>query len=435
MGLGQDARVAVVGGGPVGLAAALALGRLGVSVTHIAPPHRPPHRPAHRPAEAGGDTRTAALFGGSIELLVNLGVWPACRAQSEPITAIRIIDDTGGLLRAPEVVFTAREIGLDAFGYNVPNQTLTSALAEEIRKHAGNVEIRDTSGVAHIDIGPKSARLTLDDGSSFEATLVVGADGRNSISRQSAGIETKAWSYPQAALVCSFMHQRPHGGISTELHRPAGPFTVVPLPGSRSSLVWVETPEEAGRLATLPESDFRTALEAGLQGLLGAVGEIGPRACFPLSGLSADVAAHNRVALAGEAAHVIPPIGAQGLNLGMRDVATLADCVVGSIAAGNDIGGAAALESYALARQADITARVWGIDLLNRSLIAGMLPAHLARGFGLHALAAFGPLRRWVVKEGLQPSYALPVLMQPGGFDTLTAQLGVDSAAPPAACA
>lgn len=399
--------VAVVGGGPAGLATALGLGRAGADVLLAAPPHRPLGQTP--------DTRTAALFAGSIELLKNVGAWDLVAPHSAPIGAIRIIDDTGALLRAPEVVFTASEVGRDVFGWNVPNSALVSALLTVAAEPGSGVRHLETAGIAQVEIVQDAARLTSREGDTFEARLVAGADGRNSICRAAAGIATRAWNYAQAAVVTSFRHTRPHGGISTEFHRPAGPFTVVPLPGFASSLVWVERPDEAQRLAALDDAAFREALEERLQGLLGTVGEIGSRTVFPLSGLTAEVFARNRVALIGEAGHVIPPIGAQGLNLGLRDAATLADCVAMAIADGRDPGGPQTLEAYSALRRADVTSRIATVDVLNRSLVSGLLPVHLARGFGIVALKAFGPLRRLAIREGLQPSGELPALLMPDG--------------------
>jgi 2-octaprenyl-6-methoxyphenol hydroxylase len=187
------------------------------------------------------------------------------------------------------------------------------------------------------------------------------------------------------------------------------------MPGQRSSLVWVERPEETQRLLALTDDGFLAALEHSLQGLLGSLSDLGTRAAFPLSGLSAEKAGWNRVALVGESAHVFPPIGAQGLNLGLRDGAVLADSVASALAAGQGIGGPEALANYTQARSADIGSRVFGVDILNRSLIADILPTHLARGIGLHLLKSVGPLRRFLVREGLQPSFVMPSLMQEDG--------------------
>jgi 2-octaprenyl-6-methoxyphenol hydroxylase len=389
------------------LAAALALGAAGADVVLAAPPHRA--------AGQAPDNRTAALFAGSIEFLKNLGVWDLIASHSAPITAIRILDDTGALLRAPEVTFTAAEVGLDVFGWNVPNNALVAGLTAGASKPESGVTLQSTLGIAQVEIGNDVATLTSQEGDRFEVLLVAGADGRNSLCRTAAGIATRTWSYPQAAIATSFRHSRPHGSVSTEFHRPAGPFTTVPLPDLSSSLVWVERPEEAQRLAALDEAAFRTAVEIRLQGLLGALGKIAPRAVFPLSGLTAERFGGNRVALVGEAGHVIPPIGAQGLNLGIRDAAALADCVAEALAAGRDPGGSVALDAYSARRRSDVTSRITTIDVLNRSLISDFVPVHLARGMGLVALKTFGPLRRLAIREGLQPSQSLPSLLKPEG--------------------
>ncbi len=242
---------------------------------------------------------------------------------------------------------------------------------------------------------------------------MVAADGRNSLSRTAAGISLRSWDYPQAAIATNLRHGRAHGGISTELHRRAGPLTTVPLPGLASSLVWVEDPSEAARLADLPEPDFSGALEARLQGLLGPISAVGPRRLFPLQGLSVERLAQRRIALVGEAAHVMAPIGAQGLNLGLRDVATLAECVADAQAAGRDIGGPETLRAYAAARAADVFSRMALVDLLNRSLLSNFLPAQALRGLGLHLLASSSTLRRLAIRGGAGTPGPLPRLMRP----------------------
>jgi len=392
----------VCGTGATGLAAALALSATGLEVALIGP----------RPARA--DTRTAALFAGSIELLRTLGVWDELAPQSAPLRAIRLVDDTESLLRAPEVLFEAREAGLAAFGHNVPNAALAAALAAQA---AGTARISWTSEavLAALAPGPSDVIATTADGRTIAARLAVAADGRGSPCRTAAGISVESWDYPQSAIATTFGHGRPHDGVSTEFHRAAGPLTTVPLPGLASSLVWVERPAIAARLASLDDAAFRAALETRLAGLLGTVGEIGPRRVFPLAGLEAARLGQNRVALVGEAAHVIPPIGAQGLNLGLRDAATLAEVLAAARSHGGDIGGADMLESYHEARARDVASRTRGVDLLNRSLLSELLPAQLARGAGLHALKTIAPLRRWAMAAGMAPPGPLPRLMQPGG--------------------
>ncbi len=401
--------IAIVGTGPAGLAAALCLARLGVRVAII----------GQRNARA--DNRTAALFTGSVQLLRNLGAWEDCRNGAERLLAIRIVDDMGALLRAPEVMFTAAEVGLEAFGYNVPNSLLVDALHRQVAAAGDRITLIESAAVTGLDIAADRVEVGLADASAIAARLVVGADGRNSVCRTAAGIPARTWGYEQSALTGTFTHRLPHHGVSTEFHRPAGPLTVVPSPGNASSLVWVERPAIARRLADMDEPTFRAALEERLQGLLGPLGDMGPRSVFALTGLTADVAGRNRVALVGEAAHVIPPIGAQGLNLGFRDAAILADCLSDALRAGADIGATAPLSAFSRARRLDIASRAWSIDLLNRSLISGYLPVQLLRGAGLFALKAINPLRRLAIREGLAPSFVAPRLMRTRASETALA--------------
>lgn len=389
---------AVIGGGPAGYATALALAQAGVEVTLLAPP-----------TPAVPDRRTFALFPSSIRFLTALGVTPHL-AQSEPLRGIRLVDDTGHLWRAPEVMFEARELDLPSFGLNVAHAELVRELERCVMSHP-KINRLATSAVS-IETGPHAVRIVLEDGRELATSLTVGADGARSPSRAAAAIETQRWHYDQAAIVTRFAHTRPHDGVSTEIHRSAGPCTVVPLPGRESALVWVERPAVARRLARLNDDEFCRALEQRLGGLLGAVSQPDPRQLFDLSGLRATVAGASRVALVGEAAHVFPPIGAQGLNLGLRDVAALRDVVADACASGADIGGPEAMATYAASRQGDIAGRTFAVDLLDRSLLTSIPGVHLARGFGLHLINAVPSLRKAIMQAGMGPS-DLPRMMRP----------------------
>jgi 2-octaprenyl-6-methoxyphenol hydroxylase len=269
-----------------------------------------------------------------------------------------------------------------------------------------------------VETGPDYLEISLAEGGKARGKLAIAADGRNSAIRAAAGIDTRTWSYGQVAIAADFRHSRPHANITTEFHRRAGPLTVVPLPGDVSSLVWVETPIEAKRLVALEEKAFLGELSARLQGLLGQLCDLGPRAVFPLMGLQAEHMGRKRTALVGEAAHVIPPIGAQGLNLGLRDAACLADCASAAHAEGADVGADAVLGAYQASRAPDVLSRTVFVDLLNRSLLLDFLPAQALRGLGLHLLANAGGLRRLLMRGGLQSPGAVPRLMQPGGTRT-----------------
>lgn len=390
----------VMGAGPAGLVAALALAQLGVEVVLVAP----------APPASGIDRRTTALLGASVNLLENIGVWARIKTQSAPLAGIRLVDDCGGVFRAPELHFQAAELGLASFGANIANTALTQGLLETAREKPRITRL--VSAVSALECRGDDVLLHLADGRTCTTRLVLAADGRNSLARLASGIQVESRTYAQAALAVSFTHAKEHHSVSTELHRRHGPLTCVPLPGRASSLVWVETPEEAARLMQLSDPAFCDVLEDALQGLLGSIRDPGPRGLFPLSILSARRMGSRRVALVGEAGHVMPPIGAQGLNLGMRDAATLAELVVDALNSGRDPGAESLLAAYHEARSFDVLTRQASIDLLNLSLLSDFLPPHAMRGAGLHLLANFTPLRNLVMRVGLGPVGRLPSLMR-----------------------
>ena len=254
--------------------------------------------------------------------------------------------------------------------------------------------------------------VSLKSGETLRAALVIGADGRRSLCRDAAGIAVDQREYKQAALTVSFKHSRPHNDASTEFHTPSGPFTLVPLPGSRSSLVWVLDPIHADEIAALDDAALSAEIERASHSILGKI-EIEPgRGLFPLGVVTAKRFGDRRIALVGEAAHVIPPIGAQGLNLGLRDAASIGELAVQAHRDGRDIGGADVLSAYDKMRRADVGTRTLAIDLLNRTLLSDLLPLQGVRGLGLYALDRIGPLRRAVMREGIAPAAATPRLMR-----------------------
>jgi 2-octaprenyl-6-methoxyphenol hydroxylase len=266
--------------------------------------------------------------------------------------------------------------------------------------------------VDDLDIGTTEVTLKLVGGDALVARVVVAADGRKSRCRQAAGIQVNDWSYPQTAIVCCFDHERGHDDTSTEFHYDAGPLTVVPLPGRRSSLVWMVTPETAPDLLALDDDAFAAELERRTDRLLGMISACTRRAAFPISGLTARAFAARRVLLVGEAAHVIPPIGAQGLNLGMRDAALACEIVMDARVRGEDIGGKAVIEDYDRRRRRDVLPRTVAVDLLNRSLFQSFLPFQGARSAGLYLLDRVGPFRRAMMRQGIGPSEELPRVMR-----------------------
>jgi 2-octaprenyl-6-methoxyphenol hydroxylase len=389
------AEAAVVGGGPVGLLSAIAIAAAGIDTILIAP-------------SAEDDHRTTALLAGSVTALVTLGAWDACLPHAAPLTSIRIIDDTRRLLRAPEVMFAAAEIGFDAFGFNVENRHLIGALQDR----AGALNIRRiTAPALAVHCDQTGATIKLADGE-MRVQLVVGADGQHSLCRAAAGIDTHRRAYPQAALTLNLAHARPHEGIATEFHTEHGPFTLVPLPGRRSSLVCVLEPARAAALFAMDDTDLAVEIEHRAHSLLGKIDVEPGRGLFPLMVETARAFAHDRIALVGEAAHVVPPIGAQGLNLGLRDAATLAEIVADARRQGADVGSPAVLARYEQQRRADVTARTIAVDLLNRSLLTDFVPVHGARGLSLFLADRIGPLRRALMREGVAPAASQPRLMR-----------------------
>ena len=390
--------VIVVGGGPAGLTAAITLAEAGISTVLI----------AKRSVRA--DNRTTALLAGSVTALTTLGVWQLCQAQAAPLRVMRIVDDTGRLWRAPEVKFSAQEIELEAFGYNIENRHLVAALEQRARATHG---LRMIEGeVATVAPDDRAVAVTLKSGEALTAALVVGADGRHSLCRKAAGIGIDERKYAQVALTVCLRHSRPHRDTSTEFHTADGPFTLVPLPGNRSSLVWVLHPAEAENIAALDDAELSAEIERAAHSILGKI-EVEPgRGMFPLSVVRAQRLAANRIALIGEAAHVIPPIGAQGLNLGLRDAAAIGELVGAARRAGHDIGGVDVLTRYESLRRSDIAGRTLAIDLVNRSLLSDFLPVQGARGLGLYLIDRIGPLRRALMREGVASASAPPRLMR-----------------------
>ncbi|MBM3543761.1 MAG: hypothetical protein FJX44_04530 [Alphaproteobacteria bacterium] len=390
---------AVVGAGPTGLAAALALNYVGADVVLIGPP------PERR------DTRSAALLAGSIDMLKAIGAWSRLAEHAAPLRAIRIVDASQSLLKGPDTTFEATELGLEAFGYNIPNTILVDTLYARAKEALSAVV---ATNVRNLAIGEQLATLELSEGSPVAARLVVGADGRQSLCREAAGISTSKWRYEQSALATDFCHVFPHDDISIELHREAGSVTTVPLPDPHaSSLIWVGPTAEIATLMRQDAETFRESLQERLGGLLGRISETGARANFLIAGLTAATLATNRTALIGEAAHILPPIGAQGLNLGLRDAASLADCVAAALRRHDDPGSEEVLAAYRATRHLDVLTRTVGVDLLSRSLLSSFVPIQAARGLVLHGLNALPPLRRMVMRLGLTPPTELPSLMRP----------------------
>jgi 2-octaprenyl-6-methoxyphenol hydroxylase len=391
--------IIVVGGGPAGLAAAALLALEGVRVTLVAP-------------EAKGDGRTTALMQPSLRLLNYVGVWPGeLQKQCAALNHLALIDDTGNTVSAPDITFSASELNLDCFGWNVPLRDLVPELLSRCIA-LGVWHITSTAISAHHDAS--TVTVTCANGEAVTGCLAVAADGAQSILRKSAGIEVAEWVYDQSALITAFDHSAPHQGVSTEWHKEAGPFTTVPLPGNRSSLVWMARPDRIAALAMLDDKAIATEIQLGSHGRLGRISNCAARHVIEMKGLRANRLAQNRVITIGEAAHVQPPIGAQGLNLSLRDAGHVADLAL----AHDDPGAEDVLANYHTSRMGDVVPRQMAVHALNASLLGELLPGaaaelgHIGRASALFAAALIAPLRKFMMEQGLGAQRNLPFAMR-----------------------
>jgi len=388
-----DYDVLIAGTGPVGLVAALAFADAGFQTALVGP------------KASTGDGRTTAIMDPALRYLDSLMMEPFLQDRGEPLKTMRIVDATARLVRSPTVTFRAAEIDLPAFGLNVANAELNAALEDAAVARPGVV--RYEALVERWEPGEDRVAAKLSEGTELAARLVVAADGRSSPARLAAGIEVDARPTGQTAIVFAFSHTRPHSGISTEFHTESGPFTQVPLAGDRSSLVWVVKSQDAAELLALDRTELAHRVERQMRSMLGRVTVDTDPQAYPLSTSQPRRYADKRIALIGEAAHVFPPIGAQGLNLGIRDVESLVSVATRHRA---DPGASAALAEYEGRRRPDVAMRANAVNLLNRSLLSDFLPAQLARSTVFEALRAFSPMRAFFMHEGMRPGSGLRAL-------------------------
>lgn len=386
----REIDIVVVGGGVTGMAMTLALARRGRPVTLLAAGPLPT-------AAAGrtADGRTAALLQPAIDLLTRLGVFDPPALGAEPLFRLRIVNQADPA--APSFTFDAAEIGLEAFGWNIPNAALAARLAAAVGREQ-RVTVLDRAPLAAVV--ETRDRLELRAGSErLAARLVIGADGRDSLVRETAGIHVTDRDRGQTAIVCRFAHARPHRNVSTELHKKGGPFTMVPLPGRNSSLVWVDSDARSTERLALDDAGFRAAMSELAEPWLGAIGAVSVRHAYPIRARLAQALTAPRRALVGEAAHVMSPLGAQGLNLSLRDVATLADLLAGHA---GDPGEDSLLAAYAAARATDVKTRFWGIDTLNLLVKTSLPPYRRASSLALGLLGELPPARRLLMQGLMQ---------------------------------
>ncbi len=403
---GSDFDVIVAGAGPAGLAAACLLARSGCKTACIAPDlDLATCSDKHEPVR-----RTVALMQPAIRLLETLGAWPEQLQQHcAPLDLLKIVDDTLAAFSAPTVTFSSSELGDQPFGWNIPLDRLVSVLGSTANSEG--VTLIKTA-VSDCNVLDGKAQLSLKTGDRVSARVVIAADGRQSVLRRDAGISVNQWRYDQTALALSFSHSSPHHGMSIEYHKTSGPFTTVPLPGKRSSLVWMVRPDEVEAICALSPDQLAARLQLEMHGDLGLIDDVTTPVAIPMSGMAARKFAANRVLLVGEAAHVVPPIGAQGLNMSLRDAAIAAEAISDAIRLGDDPGSAGLCAAYDTGRRADVMPRQAAIDTLNRSLTSEFFPLHLGRALGMTALQNIPPLKRRAMLEGMNPTGSLPRSMR-----------------------
>jgi 2-octaprenyl-6-methoxyphenol hydroxylase len=382
-------KAVVVGGGPAGLVAAHLLHAQGVDAILVAP-------------EAPLDARTTALMHPSIRLLQQLGQWTDdLRQRCCPLKELHMLDDTGNLVQARELKLRAIELGLEEFGWNVPLAHLVPKLRASCPVPVITARVTGTTATDRIT-------LTLDNGDTLTAYVAIAADGASSTLRDAAGIKTEQWSFDQHALVCTFAHSGPHNDTSTEFHHVGGLFTTVPLPDQHSAVVWLDKPPEIARLKALPANELAVEIQLQNHGMLGHVSNVTAPRTFPMRGIASEKLAAKRTILVGEAAHVFPPVGAQGLNMSFRDVGHAVEL----IAAKDDPGADDVMKAYDTARRNDIGPRTFAISAMNQSLISSHIAPHVLRAIGLSTFASIPMIREYVLKTGLNPTRELPKLMR-----------------------
>jgi 2-octaprenyl-6-methoxyphenol hydroxylase len=398
----DDVELLIAGGGLNGLVLGIACSGVGLACAVV------DRQSPVAMRETGFDGRSSAIAFGSQQVLSAIGLWPAIAAEAEPILEIRVADDNAPLF----LHYDHRELGGDApLGWIVENRVLRSALIETARA-SPNLMLLAPLEVEWVETSPAGAIAALADGRRMKARLVVAADGASSPLRHGAGIRTTEWRYHQTAIVTTVRHERPHAGIAVEHFLPAGPFAILPMTGNRSSIVWTEREEFAARVMALPDHAFAAELSARFGDFLGAVEPVAPRWSYPVGLMLADRYVDRRLALVGEAAHVIHPIAGQGLNLGIRDVAALAELVVDTRRLGLDIGDDALLARYQQWRRLDAVLLAAVTDGLNRLFSNTVLPLRLLRDLGLAAVNRLAPAKRFLMRDAMGITGELPRLVR-----------------------
>jgi 2-octaprenyl-6-methoxyphenol hydroxylase len=396
--------VVIIGGGMVGLALAAALGGAGLSVDVI---------DREAPASATADRfdgRASAIAYGSGQVLRGIGLWDALEGHAQPILDIRVSDGDSALF----LHYDHRELGEAPLGWIIENRFIRRAL-HALAPTLTSVRLHAPMGARLDRSDARRPRVALDDATTIEPRVVIACDGRNSPTRAVLGIEAAAWRYDQTAIVCAITHDRAHDGIAHERFLAAGPFAVLPLRDDesgrhQSSIVWTERAALAPAMLALDDAQFSAEIEQRFGPGLGPIRVNGRRWSYPLGLMHAVRYTAERVALAGDAAHAIHPIAGQGLNLGLRDVAALAECLVDAARLGLDIGADDVLARYERWRRFDNLVLVGVTDSLNRLFSNDVAPVRLARDLGIGLVNQAAPLKRLFMRHAMGVVGELPRL-------------------------
>lgn len=390
----------VAGAGLSGLSVALALAEAGLRVTLV-------DRADPRGAAGRADVRTTAISLSSRRLLHALGAWSAVADGAEPILDI-LVSDAGS---PNHLHYDHRTVGDEPMGHIVANSDLKDSLLERLAAQPG-VAFADPGTIVGLTVTPGTAELALADGRRLSGAVVVAADGRDSAVRRLAGLRTTRVAYRQSSVVDTIAHALPHHGLAHERFLPGGPLALLPLPGSRSALVWTERSAVADRIARLDEDAFAAALLERFGDSLGALRPLGPRRVYPLELVTAERFVADRVALVGDAAHAIHPVAGQGFNLGLRDVAALAEVMADAVGLGLDPGSATVLRDYQKRRRFDTMSLVASTDGLVRLFSNDIAPVRTLRRLGLRAVERIPAFKRVAVRHAMGTLGTLPRLLR-----------------------
>ncbi|HEU4476668.1 MAG TPA: FAD-dependent monooxygenase [Methyloceanibacter sp.] len=398
--------VAIAGGGFAGRTLALALTKLAPQGFRVALVDAEP------PQAGGDDARALALSAATKNLLSALGLWRDLEPNAQTMTSIEITDSPLDAALRPHFLGFDAELernGASAYlvEYGDLNRVLASAVASE-----SAIEIFAPDSVTAFTADPFRVTATLGSGKIIEASLVAAADGKRSRLREGAGIKCVGWSYPQLGIVTTVAHERPHHGKALQHFLPPGPFAILPLTGNRSSIVWTEEKDAAERIMELDEAAFLEELTKRFGHRLGSISLVGPRQSFPLDMQIARSFVAERLALIGDAAHVVHPLAGQGLNIGMRDVAALAETIVDAARLGLDIGALPQLERYERWRRFDSAVAAAAMDGLNRLFSNDNAPLRALRDLGLGLVDRAPPLKRFLAREAAGATGSVPRLLR-----------------------